>query len=47
MRTRVIQSAFAVLFVLKASSAYSEQVGTNLQDGGSTGERKRRYRRIA
>lgn len=39
MRTAVIQSARKVFLVRNASIAYSEQVGTNLQVGGRSGER--------
>jgi len=42
MRTMVILSAVNEFFVSKASRAYSEQVGTNLQAGGRNGEMKRR-----
>jgi hypothetical protein len=38
MRTSVIQAAVKSPFFSKASRAYSEQVGVNLQAGGSMGE---------
>lgn len=38
MRTTVIQSARNMFLVRNASIAYSEQVGTNLQVGGKSGE---------
>jgi len=34
----VIHSAVTIFFFLKASKAYSEQVGVNLHDGGKRGE---------
>lgn len=41
MRVTVIQTALNNPFFLKASIAYSEHVGVNLQAGGSMGEMKR------
>jgi len=38
MRTAVIPTAFSKPFFSKASIAYSEHVGVNLQAGGSIGE---------
>lgn len=38
MRTTVIQAALIRPFFSKASIAYSEHVGVNLQAGGSIGE---------
>ena len=41
MRAIVIQAALNSPFFSNASSAYSEQVGVNLQAGGNMGEMKR------
>jgi hypothetical protein len=46
MRAAVIPIAVRVPFVSNASIAYSEQVGTNLQAGGQSGEIYRRYKRM-
>jgi len=46
MRTKVIQAALHNPFFSKASRAYSEQVGVNLQAAGSIGEMNRWYSRM-
>lgn len=42
----VNEKALQKLYFLNASSPYSEQVGINLQHGGKSGERIRRYTMI-